>query len=491
MQRRQRPYLFYAVTRALCSRCLVTCDAKEVIEDGCVYLDKRCPEHGRERVLLSDDVEYFRRCREVFLKEPEQVERYNTRVEHGCPYDCGICPEHEQHGCVSLLEITDHCNLRCPTCFAGSGPERESARSMAQIIAMLDRIVANETRPDVVQVSGGEPTTHPELFAILDECRRRPIKHLMLNTNGLRIAREDGFAERLAEYAPGFEVYLQLDGLSDEVSRTLRGAALTELKLRALERLDAVGLSTSLVMTVQRGLNDDRVGEVLDLARRHRSVRGVTLQPIHEAGRNDPGFDPRVHRLPLSAVRRKIFEQFPVFTPADVVPVPCHPDTLAMAYAIRGAGDDYATLTPLTRHIPAELLLGAGRNTIVYEDDPALQGAVVKHLFGAFSTGHGPEGASHALRELLCCLPHVEAAPELGYERVFRVVIMAFLDKHTLDLRSVRKSCVHIATPDGARMIPFDTYNLFYREAAQRDLLDAIRARLRPGKPGLPLVPVG
>lgn len=486
MQRRQRPYLFYAVTRALCSRCLVVCDAKEVIEDGQVFLLKRCLEHGPERVLLSDDVEYFRRCREVFLKEPEQVERYNTKVEHGCPYDCGICPDHEQHGCVSLLEITDHCNLRCPTCFAGSGPERESARSMAQVVAMLDRIVANEGRPDVVQVSGGEPTTHPDFFAILDECRRRPIKHLMVNTNGLRIAREDGFAERLATYAPGFEVYLQLDGLSDEVSRVLRGAALTETKLRALERLDEVGLATTLVATIQRGLNDDRIGEILEVARQHRCVRGVTFQPIHEAGRNDPGFDPRLHRLPLSAVRRKIVEQFPTFTPADVVPVPCHPDTLAMAYAIRGEGDDYAALTPLTRHVPAEILLGGGKNTIIYEGDDVLRAEVVQHLFGAFSTGHGPEGASHALRDLMCCLPSIEAVPELGYDRVFRVVIMAFLDKHTLDLRSVRKSCVHIATPDGERMIPFDTYNLFYREADQRQRLEAIRAQLRPRR-GLPL----
>ncbi|MCB9593053.1 MAG: radical SAM protein [Sandaracinaceae bacterium] len=486
MERRQRPYLFYSATRALCSKCLVVCDAKELIEDGKVFLWKRCLEHGTERVLLSDDVEYFKLCREVFLKEPEQVERYNTRVEYGCPYDCGICPDHEQHGCVSLLEITDHCNLRCPTCFASSGPDRDSVRSLAQIEAMLDRIVANERRPDVVQISGGEPTTHPELFAILDACRRRPIKHLMINTNGLRIAREDGFAERLAAYQPGFEVYLQFDGLSDEVNRELRGADLTELKLRALERLDAVGLSTTLVATLKRGLNEDRIGEIIETAAQHRSVRGVTLQPIHDSGRNE-SFDVQAHRLTLSEVRRRLYEQAPTFTPADVVPVPCHPDCLAMAYAIRGEGADFAKLTPLTRHVPADILLNAGKNTIIYEGDDRLRAEVVKHVYGAFSTGHGPEGASHALSELLCCLPKIEAVPELGYDRVFRVVIMSFLDKHTLDLRSVRKSCVHIASPDGQQMIPFDTYNIFYREEAQRQTLRRIREGLR-GKRALPTV---
>jgi len=471
MDRRERPYLFYSATRALCSKCLVTCDAKELIEDGKVFLWKRCPEHGQERVLISDDVEYFRLCREVFLKPPEQVERYNTPFEHGCPHDCGICPDHEQHGCVSLLEITDHCNLRCPACFASSSPDRDTVRSMDEIRAMLDRIVANEGEPDVVQVSGGEPTTHPQLFEILDECRRRPIKHLMLNTNGLRIAQEDGFAERLAAYQPGFEIYLQFDGLSDEVARALRGADVTALKLQAIERLNEVGLSTTLVATLKRGVNDDQIGAIVEFASQQRAVRGVTLQPIHDSGRNEQ-FDAERDRITLSEVRRRLSEQFPTLTLADVIPVPCHPDCLAMAYAIRGEGARFTELTPLTRHVPADVLLDGGRNTIIYEADKKAVGDMAEKIFSTFSTAHGPESASHALRDLLCCLPRVEALPELTYDRVFRVVIMSFLDRHTLDLRSVRKSCVHVASRDGRRMIPMDTYNIFYRdEPARRELV--------------------
>ncbi len=472
--RRERPYLFYSATRAICSRCLVVCDAKELIEDGKVFLWKRCLVHGEERVLLSDDVDYFRLCREVYLKPPEQVERYNTQVRYGCPYDCGICPDHEQHGCVSVIEVTDHCNLRCPTCFAESGPERQTHRSMDQIRAMLDRIVKNEKHPDVVQISGGEPTTHPEFFAILDACRERPIRHLMVNTNGIRIAREDGFAERLAEYQPAFEIYLQFDGLSDDITQDLRGADLTRTKLQALEKLNALNLSTTLVVTLKRGVNDDDIGEILAFAAKQRAVRGVTLQPIHDSGRND-GWDLPSHRLTLSEVRRRVYEQFETFTPADIVPVPCHPDCVAMAYAIRGEGADYAKLTPLTRYVPADILLDAGKNTIIYEGDKELIGAVARRIFGAFSTGHGPEGASRALADLLCCLPRVEASPTLGYDRVFRVILLSFLDKHTLDLRSVRKSCVHVASRDGKRMIPIDAYNIFYRDEAHISRLEAIR----------------
>ena len=474
MSHSTRPYLFYSATRALCGECLRIVDAKEQLEDGKVYLWKRCPRHGVQRVLLSDDVDYYRLGREKFLKVPEQVQRANTGVVHGCPYDCGICPDHEQHGCVSILEVTDHCNLRCPTCYASSGPERTAHRPLAQLERMLDLIVANEGEVDVLQVSGGEPTTHPELFAILDACRARPVRHLMLNTNGVRLATEDGFSERLAAYAPRFEVYLQFDSLERDALMHLRGADLRAVHEQALARLDALNLSTTLVMTVKRGVNDDEIGAVLREAARHRCVRGVTLQPVQDAGRTGD-FDAQLHRLTLSEVRRRVLEQFPVFAPADIIPVPCHAECLAMAYALRG---DDGALTPLTRYVDPQLLLDGVHNTITFEAEKLATARFAEALTHTFSTGHGPEGASTALHDLLCCLPRVEAPPQLGYDRVFRVVIMQFLDRHTIDLRSVRKSCVHIAHPDGKRMIPFDTYNVLYRDALEADVLGPLRAEL-------------
>ena len=471
MTERVRPYLFYGVTVALCSTCLRRVEAKEVIQDGRVYLLKRCPEHGPERVMLADDAVYWRMAREAFLKPPEQVTEPNTEHRFGCPYDCGICPEHEQHGCVSLLEITDHCNLRCPTCYAASGPERTTHRSLETIERMLDRICANEGEPDIVQVSGGEPTTHPAFFEVLDACRRRPIRHLMVNTNGLRIANEPGFAERLASYAPAFEVYLQFDSLRREPLVTLRGGDLREVHDRALERLNAVGLSTTLVMTVRRGTNDDEIGDVIRHALAQRCVRGVTLQPVQDAGRND-GFDPALNRLTLTEVRRRILEQCDVFRPEDVIPVPCNPDCLAMAYAVKRDG----VVVPLTGMVDRETLLTSGRNTIVFESDRTLRAEVV----AAFSTGHSPDGAAASLKKLLCCLPGIQdgalGAP-LTYENVFRIIIMQFLDRHSLDLRAVRRSCVHIAHPDGKRVIPFDTYNLLYRDALECGPLLALRRR--------------
>lgn len=476
---RTRPYLFYGATQALCATCLRVVEAKELIEDGKVYLQKLCREHGRQRVLLADDADYWRMGRERFLKPPEQVRKPNTGHRYGCPYDCGICPEHEQHGCLTLLEITDHCNLRCPICYAGSGPERQTHRDLATIERMLDRIVQNEGEPDIVQISGGEPTLHPQFFEVLDACRRRPIRHLMVNTNGIRIAEEDGFAERLARYAPDFEVYLQFDSLREAPLRALRGADLRRIRTRALERLDALNLSTTLVVTVQRGRNDDELGDIVRHAVGHRCVRGVTLQPVQEAGRTD-GHSDAHHRLTLTEVRRRLLEQCSWFRSEDVIPVPCHPDCLAMAYALKRQNGS-SPITPLTGLVPPEVLLQGSRNTIALERDPQLQ----REIFAAFSTAHSPKSAAASIARLLCCLPGVAkaTAAELPYDQVFRIVIMKFLDRHDLDLRSVRKSCVHIAHPDGKRVIPFDTYNLFYRDRLEEEVLAPLRAAVETSSP--------
>lgn len=468
MTERVRPYLFYDAAVSICSTCFIRVDAKILIQDGQAILQKRCPKHGFERVLLADDADYYRRAREVFLKAPEQPCRSNTPIHYGCPYDCGICPDHEQHSCLTLLELTDACNLRCPVCYAESGPERTAFRTLPQLEAMLDAIVANEERPDVVQISGGEPTLHPDLFAILDAAKARPIRHIMLNTNGVKLAEDPGLAKRLAAYQPGFEVYLQFDSFEKEALLKLRGADLRSIRARALERLNEADLSTTLVVTVQKGVNDGEIGRILEFAAAQPCVRGVTFQPVQEAGRLD-GHDSTKDRLTLTEVRRAILDQFPVLRPEDLIPVPCHPDSLCMAYALKTP----AGLLPLTGMIDPQVLIEGGRNTIVYEQDTELQ----KKLFSLFSTGHGPEGASRSLADLLCCFPDLRLPAQLGYKDVFRVLIMQFIDAHSFDLRSVKKTCVHIAHPDG-RIIPFDTYNLFYRDGLEQTRLAPIRKQL-------------
>ena len=470
MGERVRPYLYYDVAVSICSTCYCKVEGKIIFQDGNVFMVKRCPQHGVERVLMADDVEYYRRCREVFIKPPEMPIQYNTPVKWGCPYDCGLCTDHEQHSCLALIEINDYCNLQCPICYASSGPSRQSFRSLPQIEQMLDALVRNEGEPDIVQISGGEPTLHPGFFAVLDMAKARPIKHVMVNTNGIRIANEEAFAKRLAEYMPGFELYLQFDSFEERALQSLRGADLRRVREQALERLNRLGISTTLVVTLKKGLNDGEVGRIIDYALTQPCVRGVTFQPIQAAGRLEQ-YDPATDRLTLTEVRRLILEQTSVFQPEDIIPVPCHPDTLAMGYALKLGG----RVTPLTSLMDPQVLINGGRNTIVFEKDDAVRA----HLFKLFSTNHSPQSGAVSLRDLLCCLPQAAVPEGIGYQNIFRVIIMQFIDAYSFDVRSIKKTCVHIVHPDG-RLIPFDTYNLFYRDDLEQTRLAPLR-RLTEG----------
>jgi 7,8-dihydro-6-hydroxymethylpterin dimethyltransferase len=446
-----REYIYYDYTISLCNDCHKRVEAKIIFENGGVYMIKRCPDHGRQKVLIADDIEYYKQIRN-YNKASEYPRKPHTAVNFGCPLDCGICPDHEQHSCLTLVEVTDRCNLSCPTCYASSSPTHGRHRTLEEIEFMLDAVVQSEGEPDVVQISGGEPTIHPAFFEILDLARSKPIKHLMLNTNGIRIASDPDFARRLAAYMPGFEVYLQFDSFEPEALVTLRGKDLSHVRMKALEVLNELNLSTTLVVTLQKGLNDHEIGRIIDFALQQRCVRGVTFQPTQISGRLTD-FDPSVHRMTNTEVRRKILEQTTVFQSNDLIPVPCNPDALIMGYALKTEEGTHA----LTRFIDPELLLNTSRNTIVYEHDDALHEYVMK----MFSTANSCDTLKEDFHHLLCCLPDI-VAPGLKYDNLFRVIIMNFMDAYNFDVRAIKKSCVHIVDTNG-KIIPFETMNLFYR----------------------------
>jgi len=385
-----RNYTYYDFTLSLCPECLKRVDAKIVFENGNVYMLKRCNEHG---------------------------------------------------------------NSKCPTCYAGSSPTYGRHRTLEEVKAMLDTIVRNEKEPDVVQISGGEPTIHPQFWEIMDYAKSLPIRHLMLNTNGIKIAKDIAFAERLKTYAPDFEIYLQFDSFENSVLRELRGADLNDIREQAIANLNAVNLSTTLVVTLQKGLNDHEIGKIIDYALKQKCVRGVTLQPTQIAGRLEH-FNPETDRMTLTEVRRKIMEQTDIFNPDDLLPVPCNPDALVMGYALKLDDEVF----PLTRYINPNDLLDNSKNTIIYEQDSQLQDKMIE----LFSTGNSVEVAEENLKSIMCCLPNIDA-PNLGYDNLFRIIIMQFIDAYNFDVRAIKKSCVHIVDKDN-KIIPFETMNLFYRD---------------------------
>ncbi|WP_246101346.1 hypothetical protein [Pedobacter westerhofensis] len=207
------------------------------------------------------------------------------------------------------------------------------------------------------------------------------------------------------------------------------------------------------MVTLQKGLNTDEIGAIIEYALKQPCIRGVTFQPTQQAGRLE-NFNPATDRYTLTEVRAAILEQTDIFTAQDLLPVPCNPDALVMGYALK-LGDK---VFPLTRMINPDDLLDNSKNTIIYEQDEQLK----SHLLHMFSTGNSVEKAKEHLKSIMCCLPDIDA-PGLGYDNLFRIIIMNFIDAQNFDVRAIKKSCVHIVNKD-MKIIPFETMNLFYRD---------------------------
>jgi hypothetical protein len=457
MTRKIAPYLFLGQTVSLCETCLAPIPTKVIEEDGAIWYQKRCRTHGVQKALISTDPAYWRQM-QAWIKPSDRPLQVQTRIDHGCPYDCGLCPDHEQHSCLAIIEVNETCNLTCPVCFANSDPDKPGTRTLAEIEVMLDALVASEGEPDLVQISGGEPTLHPQIVEILRAAKSRPIRHLMLNTNGIRIARDRAFVAELATLKPGFEVYLQFDSLNPETLKANRGADLTRIRQQALENLEAAGISTTLVAVIRKGLNDTEVGAIIDHALDWSCVRGVTFQPIQDAGRND-GFDPARDRTVLSDIRTRIIESGGPFGAADLIPLPCNPESICVAYGLRQGRQ----VQPITGLFPREVLVAELPNTVTFERYPDLR----RRMFDFFSLTSVEGEVAGRLEALFCCFPEVETPANIGYPDLFRVAISEFLDPHNFCISRVKRSCVHFVTPEG-QIVPFDTYNLFYRDDAAR-----------------------
>lgn len=275
--------MIFGKTKSACPVCLRVIDAQKRSEKDGIYLDKSCPDHGAFSTLIWEGnlASYLRWNSENTAVEPP---REGKKPEKGCPYDCGLCTEHLRKGCCMLLELTHRCNLRCPVCFAAAGEDGAPDLSLAEIERQYEDLMARGG-PFNIQLSGGEPTVRDDLPTIIRMGREKGFSFFQLNTNGLRLAAEDGYAKELKE--AGLDtVFLQFDALDDGVYQILRGRALLAEKLRCIENCAEASLGVVLVPVIARGVNEDQVGPVLRFAlEKMPAVRGVHFQPISYFGR--------------------------------------------------------------------------------------------------------------------------------------------------------------------------------------------------------------
>lgn len=441
-------------TESLCPVCLRRLTAQRIVEDGEVFLCKRCPAHGDFRTPVWRGTPAFENWRRP--KTPSKPPFSAMQTDQGCPFDCGLCPDHGQHTCTLLIEVTGRCNLACPVCFATAGEKPAPDPSPESLGRLMARQAATGGTCNL-QLSGGEPTVRDDLPDIIRRARAAGFDFVQVNTNGLRLGTEAGYAERLA--AAGLSsAFLQFDGADDAIFTTMRGRPLLAEKLAAIENLGRAGVGVVLVPTVKPGVNEHDLGNILRLAAGlSPTVRGVHFQPISYFG--------RYPKAPLDADRitlPEIMRLLDVQTGGQVGPAHCNPP--GCEHALCSFSAKYlvmpdATLTPLSR-------AGAGGCGCASKSAP----------LGASPTTP-PSAAEGARRSIdltarnwsapapLEATPLAKKAPDdldLFLERaqthILTVSAMAFMDIWTLDLERLQGCCIHVAAPDGRR-IPFCAYN--------------------------------
>jgi uncharacterized radical SAM superfamily Fe-S cluster-containing enzyme len=431
--------------KSLCPICGRLVKNSEMEEAGRVYTIKTCPEHGSTKVLVSTDAKYW--MESLKYNRPGTAPLvWSSEVGRGCPDDCGICPAHKQHTCVGIIEITGQCNLNCNICFADASIGEHVP--LDEITRMIDAYVSYETEPELLQLSGGEPTLHPDLIEIVNYAKHLGVQDVAVSTNGLQLL-ETGFAEELAKTDP--VIYLQFDTFDPNVSRMIRGRNLVEEKKRVVDICNDLGMTTVLVPTLISDVNTNEIGALIQYALAQKKVFGVNFQPISLTGRVNL---PDITSPTIPQVLQEIETQTDgVFEVSDFRPIPCpHPHCTAISYVLV---DDEAA-TPLTDIVNVDEYIDYAKDRTLVKEAVLMDEAFTK----LFSTRAVPGTESNLEAFCEACGMTI---PEVLGKSVKIVSVHSFMDRHTYQLERAQKCCIHVVQPSG-RMIPFCNYNMFHRQ---------------------------
>jgi len=455
---------YITTTTSTCIECRRLLPARIHIADGGVWLHKQCPEHGAQDVRISSSpADYLEEQR--FHRAGSMPWQFAASAEKGCPGSCGLCPEHEQHVCMPILEITDHCDLSCPICLVKNRSSFHLTKP--EVAAMLDRLIASEEQVDVVNLSGGEPTLNPEFREIVDECLgRKEILRVSVSTNGLRLLQDEDLLRFLAER--NVVISLQFDGLRDDAYENLRGRPLLSEKLWLLDLAAKLGAPMSLTVTVAAGVNEGSPAEVLPLLFERDNVLSVMFQPAAYTGGGAGLRRPRDATTIPDVLRAIHGAAKGMVSSKDFCPLPCsHPACFSLGFYLKTDGGKF---------IPVKGLVEIGRYLDILQSR-AIVGAdadgfeLVKDA--VYDLWSGPAALAPDSRKALAAIKRlIESVQSGGYrpkdalaiaERSMKsVFIHAFMDPHTFDLSRARKCCNVYPLPDG-RCVPACVHNCLGR----------------------------
>jgi hypothetical protein len=485
------------IVESMCPECMRLLPARLYEHQGQVRMEKTCPDHGRFEDIYWGDARLYLKAEEYHYADGEGVSNPNTEATSQCPNQCGLCADHASNTALGNIDLTNRCNLKCPICFASADAAGYVYEpTYEQVLTMLRTYRAMRPSPaKAVQFSGGEPTLHPHFLELMREARKMGFSHTQIATNGIRFAREPDFAKRCEEGGL-HDIYLQFDGITDDVYVKTRGRPLLAEKMKAVERIMATDMKIVLVPTIVRGVNDGQVGDIVRFALdRIQTIAGISFQPVAFTGRIST--DDRLRqRYTLTDLAKDVAAQTGISDPyEDWYPLACVQPFTRLVAAIRGEANIVLSCHPHCslgtylfigndgRAVPVpqffnlkglldDMWLLAGKaevSRIKFFQKAQAFLALRRHWRQENApAGMTFEGWLHTLNGMV----DKNVGRGAAGKKTFRSLLVAgmhFMDRYNYETDRARRCVIHYADPDG-KLYPFCTYNSgpVYRQQVER-----------------------
>ncbi len=460
----QRDSTYFTTVRGMCRQCRAVVPARVFFRDRQVWQQSLCPTCENAPALIAADRDWY--LSDVLRPMPDRSPLPAAKPpQRGCPHDCGPCTWHASPCQLPVVSVTNACNLRCPICFTYNRADRIYHMPVDEMRRTVDWIVKSSGRVDLINVTGGEPTLHPQILEILDVCHREEIGRVTMNTNGIRLAEDVALCEELARR--GVYVILSLNTFDPEISRKLHGRDLTDLKRRAIENLTRAGVKMTLLNVMIRDCNEAAVGEIIELMRSNDAILSLTVQTMTYTGQGGGRFQAGQH-VPVDEAARIVCRHsggslgFDDFTTRPSA----HPLCYLICYMLRSEDELLPFARLASREKVAALLedsylVRPGREDDFFTD-------AINQLYAEGRTE--PLGVLRRLVEQL--YPSGEPISDFRRQQIAEsavrtVYVHAHMDEDTFDC-SRAMLCPDLVPAEPGRLVPACTYNLFTRMEDER-----------------------
>jgi hypothetical protein len=487
-------------TTSVCPECneegnLNIIRAKIIESNGKVLYEKNCEKHGKFQDVYWSNSELYKRAEKFRWEGKGPVVAKTEKEEYHCPEDCvgpltGLCGYHKTRTCLAIVDVTNRCNLRCPTCFANAGAiDYIYEPTIKELEAAFQAIENNAGK--AVQLTGGEPTVRDDLPEIAEKAREH-FHHVEINTNGIRIAKNKEFLKDLGSITfyvsydteDNPKVYDQFrgQGIYDPNSKhkkieKMTGKDLMDIKKKAVDNIEEVGNHVVLVPTI--GMNNiDQVWPIIKYAlNKGQVIRGVNFQPVSFGGRGGVK-----KRATIPDLILRIEQESGLISRDDWYPVPIVAPLFDIAEHYSGKPAASFTIhphcgmstilvemeegwTPLPRLFDVERLheaLSEIADGLSKHGLGKLSGRL-KAAYNYYSKFKATIREAHpfireAVEEIMNKRDYDSLKDFFGDRRVLFLGSMHFQDPNNIDFERVRRCGIHQAYPDGS-LLPFCIIN--------------------------------